>query len=48
VTGHDTLFLVITSGVASQLQDLGSEVLENCSKVYRGTGTDTLGVIALL
>jgi len=33
MTGHNTLLLVITSGVTSQLQDLGSEVLENGSKV---------------
>ena len=33
VTRHNTLFLVIASGVTSQLQDLGSEVLENSSKV---------------
>ena len=33
VTRHDTLLLVITSGVTGQLQDLSSEVLENSSKV---------------
>ena len=33
MTRHNTLFLVITSGVASQLQNLGSEVLENSGKV---------------
>jgi len=33
MTRHNTLLLVITSGIASQLQDLGSEVLENSSKV---------------
>ena len=33
VTRHNTLLLVITSGVTSQLQNLGSEVLENGSKV---------------
>jgi hypothetical protein len=33
VTRHNTLLLVITSGVTSQLQNLGSEVLKNSSKV---------------
>ena len=33
VTGHNTLLFVITSSVTSQLQDLGSEILENGSKV---------------
>ena len=33
VARHNTLLLVITSGVTSQLQDLGSEVFENGSEV---------------
>ena len=33
VTRHDTLFLVITSGVTSQLEDLSGKVLEHGSKV---------------
>jgi len=33
VTRHNTLFLVITSGITSQLQDLCSEVLENSGEV---------------
>ena len=33
MTRHNTLLLVITGGVTSQLQNLGSEVLENSSKV---------------
>jgi len=33
VTRHDTLFLVITSGVASQLEDLSGKVFEHSSKV---------------
>ena len=33
VARHNTLLLVITSGITSQLQNLGSEVLENGSKV---------------
>jgi len=33
VTRHNTLLLVITSSVTSQLQDLGSEVLENSGEI---------------
>ena len=33
VTGDNTLLLVVAGGVASKLEDLGSEVLEDCSKV---------------
>ena len=33
VTRHNTLFLVITSGIASQLEDLSSKVLKYGSKV---------------
>jgi len=33
VTGNNTLLLVVAGGVASKLEDLGSEVLEDCSKV---------------
>lgn len=47
VTGDDTGLLVVTSGVASQLKNFGSEVLEDGSQVDGGTGTNTLGVVAL-
>ena len=47
VTGDDTGLLVVTSGVAGQLEDLGSQVLQNGGEVDRGTSTDTLGVVAL-
>ena len=33
VTRHNTLLLVITSGIASKLENLGSKVLENSGKV---------------
>jgi hypothetical protein len=33
VTGYDTLFLVITSGIAGQLEDLSGKVLKHGSKV---------------
>jgi hypothetical protein len=37
VTGDDTGLLVVTSGVASQLEDFGSQVLKNGSEVDGGT-----------
>ena len=47
MTGNDTGLLVVTSGVTSQLEDFSSQVLEHGSEVHGGTGTDTLGVVAL-
>lgn len=47
VAGDDTGLLVVTGCVASQLKNLGSEVLENSGQVDGGTGTNTLGVVAL-
>lgn len=48
VTGHDTRLLVVTGSVTGELEDLGSEVLEDSREVDGGTGTDTLGVVATL
>ena len=48
MAGHNTGFLVITSGVTSQLENLSSQVLEDGSEVDGGTSTDTLSVVALL
>jgi len=42
------MLLVIPCSVTSQLQNLSSEILENGGQVDRCTGTNTLGVIALL
>lgn len=47
VTRDDTGLLVVASGVASQLEDLSSQVLEDGSEVDGSAGTDTLGVVAL-
>lgn len=47
VAGDDTCLLVVTGGVASQLEDLSSEVLKDGRQVDGSTGTDTLGVVAL-
>lgn len=47
MTGNDTGLLVVASGVASQLQDFGSQILEDSGQVDGGTGTDTLSVVSL-
>ena len=47
VTGDDTGLLVVARGVASKLEDLSSQVLENSGEVDGSAGTDTLGVVAL-
>ena len=41
----DPLLLVVTSCVAGQLKDLGSEVLHYSSKVDGSTSTNSLGVV---
>ena len=45
--GDDTGLLVVTGGVASQLEDFGSQVLKDGGEVDGRSGTDTLGVVAL-
>jgi hypothetical protein len=47
VTGDDTGLLVVTGGVTGQLEDFGSQVLEDGSEVDGSTGTNTLSVVAL-
>jgi hypothetical protein len=47
VTRDDTGLLVVASGVASKLEDFGSQVLKNGSEVDGSTGTNTLSVVAL-
>lgn len=47
VTRDDTRLLVVTGGVASQLEDFSSQVLEDSGQVDRSTGTDTLSIVAL-
>ena len=47
VTGHDTGLLVITGSIASELEDLGAEVLEDGSEVDGSAGTHAGGVLSL-
>ena len=37
VAGDDAVLLVVASSIASKLKDLSSKVLEDSSKVHRGT-----------
>jgi len=48
VTGHNSSLLVVLGGVASELENLSSEVLKNGGAVHGGTGTNALGVASLL
>lgn len=47
MTGDDTGLLVVAGSVTGQLEDFGSQVLEDGSEIHGGTGTDTLSVVAL-
>jgi hypothetical protein len=47
MTRDDTGLLVVAGGVASQLEDLSSEVLKDSCEVNWGTSTDTLSIVAL-
>ena len=47
VTGDDPGLLVVTGSVAGQLEDLSCEVLHDSCHVDGGTGSNTLGIVAL-
>ena len=47
MTWDDTGLLVVTGSVTGQLEDFGSEVLEDGSEVDWGTSSDTLSVVTL-
>jgi len=47
VTRDDTGLLVVTGGVASQLEDFRGEILKDGSEVDRSTGTDALSIVSL-
>lgn len=47
VTWNDTSLLVVTSGVAGQLEHFGGQVLHHGGQVDWSTGTDSLGVVSL-
>ena len=47
VPGYNTALLVITSSISSKLENLSTEVLENSSKVYGCSSSDTACVLSL-
>lgn len=47
MTGDDPGLLVVTGSVASQLQNLSSQVLHDCSQVDWGTSSYTLSIVSL-
>ena len=47
VTGSDARTLVIACSIASQLQNLGSQVLQHCTQVHGGTATDASTIATL-
>ena len=47
MTGDDSGLLVVTGCVACQLQDFSGQVLQNGGQVHGGTGSHSLGVVAL-
>ena len=47
VAGHNAALLVVSRGVASQLQDLGAQVLQDGSEVDGGASSHARGVLAL-
>ena len=46
VTRDDSRLLVVTGSVASQLQNFSGQVLEHCSQVHGGTGSNALSIVA--
>ena len=48
VPWNDARFLVVTCGVAGELEHLSDEVLQHGGGVYRRAGADALRVFALL
>ena len=47
VPGDDARLLVVPGSIASQLQDLSSQVLHDCCHVDWSTSSNPLGIIAL-
>jgi hypothetical protein len=47
VTWDDTGLLVVSSSISGQLEDFGTEVLQDGGEVDWSSSTDTLGIISL-
>ena len=46
VTRNDSCFLVVTSSIACQLEDLSAQIFKHSSQVHWSTGANTLSVVA--
>ena len=46
VTGNDSGFLVVTSSIARQLEDLSAQILKHRSQVDWSTSANTLSIVA--
>jgi hypothetical protein len=47
MAGNDTGLLVVAGSVTCQLENFGSEILQDSSQIDGSAGTDTLGIVAL-
>ena len=47
MSGDDSRLLVVAGSISRQLKDFSSEVFEDGSQVDWGTGTNSLGIVAL-
>ena len=45
--GDDPGFLIVSSSIAGELEDLSGEVFHDGSQVDRGSGSNPLGVVSL-
>jgi len=48
VSGDNSSFLVVLGSVSCEFEDLSGEVFEDGSEVHGGTGSNSLGVSAVL
>jgi hypothetical protein len=47
VARHDTTLLVITGGIASELEDFGAKVFQDGGEIHRGSGSHASGVLSI-
>jgi hypothetical protein len=47
VTGDDASLLVVTSGIAGQLEDLSCQVFHDCSQVDWSTSSNSVSIVSL-
>ena len=47
VSGHNSGLFVVLSSVSSQLKNLSSEILKDCSQVNWGSSSDSFGIVSM-